>query len=125
MDSYVLRINCNHLRKEINKDYMGIRNHLYLCVLASVCVYNSTRVAVCNLTIEDAYYHRALEHAMASGSIQEAIALLGVVAPPRMFLETHELIEEFLALKYNPAKQSYLSVSIDSGYHLVVNLKVF
>ena len=104
---------------------MGIRNHLYLCVLATICIYNSTRCKVSNLTIEDSYYHRALEHAMGSGSIQEVITLLGITNPPRAFLEIHELVEEFLALKYDPAKQSYLNVSIDSGYHMVVNLKVF
>lgn len=125
MNSYILRINCNHLKKEINKDYMGIRNHLYLCVLASICVYNSTRVMVSGLVVEDGYYQKALEHALSTDSIQEAITLLGVVSPPQMFLEIHELVEEFLALKFNPMKTSYLSVAIDSGYHLVVNLKVF
>ena len=80
---------------------------------------------VSGLVVEDNYYQKALEHALSTSSIQVAITLLEVVSPPQMFLEIHELVEEFLALKFNPMKTSYLSVAIDSGYHLVVNLKVF
>lgn len=124
MNSYILRINCNHLKREINKDYMGMRNHFYLCTLASICVYNSTKGVIRNMLVEDAHYQRVLEQALSTPSIEEAISFLGVLSPPHMFLDVHDLVEEFFCLKFNPNKQNYLSVSIDSGYHMVVNLKV-
>lgn len=124
MNSYILRVNCNHLRKQIDTDYLAIRNHLYLCVLASLCVLNTNEKVLPYLAIEDSYYQTALDHALSTDSVQSAIAALGVVAPPRQFLEIHEHVEEFFRLKLVDTRRNYVSVTIDSGYHLVVNLKL-
>lgn len=124
MNSFMLRVNCNHLRKEIDKDYMAIRNHLYLCVLASLCVFNSNDRKLPYLIVEDSYYHTSLEHALCADSVQSAIAALGVVAPPQQFLEIHDHVEEFFRMKIADNRRNYLSVTIDSGYHLVVSLKL-
>lgn len=124
MNSISLRINCKHLQREIETDYLGIRNHLYLCVLASVCVMHFDGRVMPKINIEDSYYQSALDYAMRSPNTQSAIAHLGVVAPPLQFLEIHELVEDFLTERLVVRRKNYLSISIDSAYQLTVNLKL-
>lgn len=123
MNSYLLRVNYNHLKGEINHDYLAMKDHLTRSLIGSLAIIHSTVKRLDSLVMEDNSYNHILRTAMSVGTNQDLFKLLDLSSNVYETLDMHTFVEEFMLSKYKPNKTCYLLVTIDSGYYLNVTLK--
>lgn len=124
MNSFILRVNCNHLKPLIEHDYLGVRDHLFRCAIASICAVNWAGLRPEHLVIEERHYHGLYQSALVLEDLKECFLHLRLDSSPYQYLEVNDYVEEFLRMKLNGRRQNYLSATIDSGHHFVVGLKL-
>ena len=124
MNSYQLRINYNHLKHQINHDYLSVRDYLTRCFISNLVIINNSLKPVESLTMEESLYNQLLKGVIHFSDAKQVFRVLNLVDAIPDALDMLPCVEEFICKKHIPTKVSYVQTTIDSGYHFVVNLKI-
>lgn len=124
MNAYQLRINMNHMRHDVRRDYMGTKDLLTRCVIAGLAIVHCTVQPLDSIIMEDYGYNQLLKTALCQPSLESCFELLGVIGQINSIaLDIYTFIEEFIVKYHKPNKSCYVLITIDSSYHLIITIK--
>ena len=123
MNAYILRVNCAHLKDTLLEDYLPTLEHMHKCVIASLCTLEWEGFNLPPLCFENTYYQSLYSKTLLLCSLSKCMRDLALDKRPYQMLECHPYFVEFFTTKLAKDKNNYLTVTFDSAYHLVLNLK--
>lgn len=123
MNSSYLRVNMNHMKGQINHDFLAAKDHLTKCVIANFAIIHCTTRRLDSIVMEDGAYNQVLKTCLSLPGLKEVLAYLELVEFHYDALDMYTFVEEFVASKYKPNKVCYVLVTIDAGYYLSVTMK--
>lgn len=125
MRTYVLRINFNNLRKEINDNYFLYKDIFYKCFIANVYSYciNNKDVSK-NIFIDNAHYWQYFVNAInIKQPIKSMLYELSIDKYVNIFLDMNLYIEEFINMKHDRNALNIYSLDISDTYYLEIKNK--
>lgn len=122
MSGCLLRINFQHLRKEIYKDYLSSLNTMQLMfVLCLLIIEQEGKLDLNTVYLENEKYHKLL-HELRYRDIEQVLTYLNLTMHVHMLSDMIEYTDDFIRLRFKDKKKKYLSMSIDSGCYFCVAL---
>lgn len=117
-----VKINLNHLRRDIDSNYPRFRELFYRALVANLAAYNMLHGIILNTTvIEDSHFNQLLLYLANSGvSLQEVIGQIDSDIGKFMYADTSVYVEDFLRHHHNPKSLNLYSCELDETYHLVI-----
>jgi hypothetical protein len=125
MRSLTLKININHLRGDIDRDYFKFKDSFYKCLIVNLCIYNTFHGNIlASSIIEDSHYNQYLLYlANRQSTMEELIAEIDPVHATTIFLDSNIYLEEFINTKHDANVMNLYSLTIDDTYNIVITNK--
>lgn len=126
--TYVLRINCNHLKPTDALQYLAVRADINRCLILTFITIDRIVMPLPQLVFEDEGLQSLWVHNKNARLTHEQLVQFLHVANYRyMFEELHERIEPFITHHYHSprAPATVLGVWMDATYHLCLQLRKF
>lgn len=126
MRTFVLKINVNNLRREIDNNYFKFRDIFYKCLIVNLCIYHNLRTPILlNSVIEDSNYNQylILMSAKQQFHLKEAVLEIDPAHNVNILLDMNLYLEEFINIKHTYTCLNVYSLTIDDDYQVVITLK--
>lgn len=125
--SAVLRINFNHARQEIQRDYLHSRDALVRGLIGNLwtmCRYGKDISG--SIRFEEKAHDQFFRHVLSFWSLEEVLGVLDLRGHEVLYLtETSGFVGEFFQMKMKERHTGYISVTIDTAFYFCVELKYF
>lgn len=134
MRIHTLKFNIEYLKRDVDRNYLILRDIYYRCLVVNLCAHQLLYGVVPNsVVIEDAQYGgymQRLSGIIHYDGLNEHLAVLKFLVAEidltqhlDLFMDMHIYLSDFIALRHDNSMLNIYSLSIDDNQHVSITNK--